>query len=229
MWRPERITVEGSDTRGGVRRGGSGNGWAVLDRLKPRGRAPLVVEIGFVPFGRAGNRITQVARAIDVCRTLRVRRQRHHKASRHQHAEQDCDRPRTATARHFRVLFRGFLHQCRPFLCNLRRVRQSGHHSILPSWDPGPPPARTGRITDCPRADSPLPAAPWGRIRRQYPHERRSSSSNGCHGALQPRWFTVPGEVGFFGNEVHVEREPSRRPVRPFVVQYVDVVDGRDG
>ena len=59
-------------------------------------------------------------------------------------------------------------------------VRISALQIILPSWDPGPPPAarpleqpaarrppaRTGRITDRPRADSPLPAAPWGRIRR---------------------------------------------------------------
>ena len=36
---------------------------------------------------------------------------------------------------------------------------------------------------------------------------------------LQPRWLTVPRQVGFLGNKIHVCGVPSRCPVRSFVMQ----------
>ena len=53
--------------------------------------------------------------------------------------------------------------------------------------------------------------------------------SNSPPTGLQPRWLTVPGEVGFLRKEVHVQGVASGCPVRPFVVQDVHVVDRRDG
>ena len=53
-------------------------------------------------------------------------------------------------------------------------------------------PPRTGRISDCPRADSPLPAAPWGWIRPTISErEVMVKLERGCHGALQGRTISA--------------------------------------
>ena len=78
-------------------------------------------------------------------------------------------------------------------------VRISALQIILPSWDPGPPPAappleQGGLLTVLARI-RPSRQRRGAGFAGPYSHERRSSRSNGCHGALQGRLTCAQGAL----------------------------------
>ena len=67
----------------------------------------------------------------------------------------------------------------------------------------------------CPRADFPTRQRRGAEFVRRYPRERRSSSANGCHGALQGRLTSAQGHTSGGLTRAAVTGHPPSRGRRP--------------